>query len=168
MFPFQQVSQWVSGSPGKLVKHTGSRAHGPSPQPCHPGPDSLILMTPSLGIPMEEAQLGLLGKAEANLGRGPRWGGRMWLLGRACLMTGDSSSSLGGRGGGNHGNKCRSASCGGGAGKRPAEGWQTNSTTSKNSWRPCRGAAETNLTRNHEVVGSIPGLAQWAKDLALS
>ena len=21
-----------------------------------------------------------------------------------------------------------------------------------------------NLTRNHEVVGSIPGLAQWAKD----
>ena len=29
------------------------------------------------------------------------------------------------------------------------------------------GAAETNPTRNHEVVGSIPGLAQWAKDLAL-
>ena len=25
----------------------------------------------------------------------------------------------------------------------------------------------TNPTRNHEVVGSIPGLAQWAKDLAL-
>ena len=30
------------------------------------------------------------------------------------------------------------------------------------------GAAEMNLTRNHEVVGSIPGLTQWwIKDLAL-
>ena len=25
----------------------------------------------------------------------------------------------------------------------------------------------TNPTRNHEVVGSTPGLAQWIKDLAL-
>ena len=30
-----------------------------------------------------------------------------------------------------------------------------------------RGAAEMNLTRNHEVLDSIPGLAQWVKDLAL-
>ena len=29
------------------------------------------------------------------------------------------------------------------------------------------GTAETNLTRNHKVVGLIPGLAQQVKDLAL-
>ena len=31
----------------------------------------------------------------------------------------------------------------------------------------CRGTAETNPTRNHEVAESIPGLAQWVEDLAL-
>ena len=36
-------------------------------------------------------------------------------------------------------------------------------------WRSSHhGAVEMNLTRNHVVVGSIPGLTQWVKDLALS
>ena len=30
-----------------------------------------------------------------------------------------------------------------------------------------RSAVEMNPTRNHEVVGSILGLTQWVKDLAL-
>ena len=30
-----------------------------------------------------------------------------------------------------------------------------------------RGTAEANLTRNHEISGSIPGLAQWVGDLVL-
>ena len=34
-------------------------------------------------------------------------------------------------------------------------------------WSSCYGAAEVNPTRNHEVEGSIPGLAWWVKDLAL-
>ena len=32
---------------------------------------------------------------------------------------------------------------------------------------PGRGTAETNPTRNHEVEGLIPGLAQWVKDTVL-
>ena len=43
----------------------------------------------------------------------------------------------------------------------------TRSGQKKNSRCSCHGAAETNLTRNHEVVGLIPSFAQWVKDLAL-
>ena len=35
------------------------------------------------------------------------------------------------------------------------------------TWSSHLGAGETNPTRNHEVVGLIPGPAQWVKDLAL-
>ena len=34
-------------------------------------------------------------------------------------------------------------------------------------WGSGHGAVETNPTRNHEGVDSIPGLDQWDKDLAL-
>ena len=34
-------------------------------------------------------------------------------------------------------------------------------------WSSRHGAAETNPTWNHEVVGPIPGLAQLVKDLLL-
>ena len=34
-------------------------------------------------------------------------------------------------------------------------------------WNSRHGAAETNLTRNHEVEYLIPGLAQWVKDPVL-
>ena len=35
------------------------------------------------------------------------------------------------------------------------------------SWSSCGGAAETNPTRRHEVVGSMSDLTQWVKDLVL-
>ena len=35
------------------------------------------------------------------------------------------------------------------------------------NWSSHHGVVETNLTRNHEVVSSVPGLVQWVKDPAL-
>ena len=44
---------------------------------------------------------------------------------------------------------------------------QEKQTCIKNMGSSHHGAAETNLTRNREVSGSIPGLTQWVKDLVL-
>ena len=60
------------------------------------------------------------------------------------------------------------------AGVRAAElaqmsNWSCHYLSSKyvDNGVPIVGQQLTNLTRNHEVAGSIPGLAQWVKDLAL-
>ena len=42
------------------------------------------------------------------------------------------------------------------------------SLSERGGWETCHGAAEMNLTSNHEVVGLIHGLAQQVKDAALT
>ena len=40
-------------------------------------------------------------------------------------------------------------------------------TSEKETGSSYSGSVETNPTSNYEVLGSIPGLDQWVKDLAL-
>ena len=47
------------------------------------------------------------------------------------------------------------------------EDWRVSKREGSSPRSSRRGAAEMNLTKNHEVAGSIPGLARWAKDLVL-
>ena len=55
---------------------------------------------------------------------------------------------------------------------RTVENWQNtvnsyNGKNKNNLGAPVVAQCLTNPTRNHEDVGSVTGLAQWVKDLAL-
>ena len=54
---------------------------------------------------------------------------------------------------------------GAGIDRQATEGWQIKNSVSMGV--PIVAQWLTNPTRNHEVVGSIPGLDHWVKDLAL-
>ena len=53
-------------------------------------------------------------------------------------------------------------------GKQEPGQWGTTGFYKGRNWSSCHGAAEMNLTRNHEIVGLIPGLDQWVKDHAIA
>ena len=52
------------------------------------------------------------------------------------------------------------------AGAVPMQGWFMKTKSFHGA--PVMVPWLTNPTRNHEVAGSIPGLAQWVKDLAVA